>query len=708
MHSRMWIIILMLGSLARVGFSAPRSEKELMMQTHTNRLAQEKSPYLLQHAHNPVDWYPWGEEAFKKARAEDKPIFLSIGYATCHWCHVMEHESFENEEIARLMNKAFVCIKVDREERPDIDKIYMTVCQLMTGSGGWPMTIIMTPDKKPFYAATYIPPEDRFGRMGMRQLIPKIAEVWKNNRKEILKSSTEIAQLLVQQTAQKSGAALDEKVLAKGAAELMQEYDSVWGGFGQKPKFPTPHRLMFLLQRSDKEGVAAVEYTLKKMRLGGIFDQVGFGFHRYSTDAQWLVPHFEKMLYDQALLAFVYTEAYERTKNPFYAQVATEILTYVLRDMTAPNGGFYSAEDADSEGKEGLFYLWTADEINTVLGNDAGLVSTIWNIHVAGNFEDEMVQRRTGKNILHLSKPLLPRDENRLEPLRKKLFNVREKRIHPFKDTKILTDWNGLMIAALAKAGRVLKNESFLNAARSAATFVEKEMQQKNRTLWHRYRDGDKAILGHLDDYAFMIYGLLELYESTFEIRYLEQALAYNKQLELSFIDLPSGGYFMTSTDAEKLIVRPKELYDGAIPSGNSVQMLNLLKLAHLTGQTALEKQAVEVGKAFSHAMERSPSSFSQALVAVQFAQAKTVEIVVVGSRSDPKTQEMLNYISSKYILGKVVLFKDPSEALTLTKLAPFTKSLKQVNGKPTVYLCRNFACEQPITSMEKLKQALQ
>ncbi|MCK4564229.1 MAG: thioredoxin domain-containing protein, partial [Verrucomicrobia bacterium] len=374
------------------------------MHSFTNRLAQEKSPYLLQHAHNPVDWYPWGEEAFEKARADDKPIFLSIGYATCHWCHVMEHESFENEEIAALMNEAFVCIKVDREERPDIDNIYMTVCQMMTGSGGWPMTIVMTPEKKPFFAATYIPPEGRFGRIGMKQLIPRLSDAWENRRDEVLNSASEITAVLGKQTAQGSGAELEPKLLEAGRKELMRRYDKRHGGFGSQPKFPTPHQLVFLLQHGDDEGIAAVEHTLEEMRKGGIFDQLGFGFHRYSTDREWLVPHFEKMLYDQALLAIAYTEAYELTGKEFYAEVAKEILTYVQRDMTAPEGGFYSAEDADSEGEEGLFYVWTAAEMKELLGDDHGFISTAWNIAEAGNFRDEASGKMTGKNIPHLSK----------------------------------------------------------------------------------------------------------------------------------------------------------------------------------------------------------------------------------------------------------------------------------------------------------------
>jgi uncharacterized protein YyaL (SSP411 family) len=677
------------------------------MQTFTNRLAQEKSPYLLQHAHNPVDWYPWGDEAFEKAAAEDKPIFLSIGYATCHWCHVMEHESFESEEIAALMNEAFVCIKVDREERPDIDNIYMTVCQMLTGSGGWPLTIVMTPDKKPFYAATYIPPEERFGRIGMKQLIPRISETWKDRRADILASAEEITAGLGRQTNRGEGAALDPAVLKAGYKELMSQFDSKDGGFGSNPKFPTPHRLVFLLRYGEPEGIAATEHTLKEMFKGGIFDQVGFGFHRYSTDSHWLVPHFEKMLYDQALLAYAYTEAYERTGNELYKEVTEQILTYVLRDMTTPEGGFYSAEDADSEGEEGLFYFWETDEVKSVAGDDFEFVAGLWNIQELGNFKDESTRRFNGKNIPHLSDLPEPKEVTRLAGPREKMFNAREKRVHPLKDTKVLADWNGLMISAFAKAGRAFDNSEYTRAAVRANDFIESKMQMADGRLWHRWREDHTAVAGQLQDYAFMISGLLELYESTFDLRYLEKALAYNEVLSRSFIDQEQWGYFMTADDAEQLIVRPKDLYDGAIPSGNSMQMLNLLKLARLTGRAELEQQAVDTGKAFSGSIEKGPSSFSQALIALQFGAGETVEIVVVGKRGDKDVVQMLDYINSVYKPGKVVLLKDPAEQEKLGELAPFTKGLDMINEKATVYICRNFACERPITTMEQLKASL-
>ncbi|MEN8254540.1 MAG: thioredoxin domain-containing protein [Verrucomicrobiota bacterium] len=677
------------------------------MHRFANRLENEKSPYLLQHAHNPVDWYPWGDEAFERAAKEDKPIFLSIGYATCHWCHVMERESFENEEIAKLMNEAFVCIKVDREERPDIDNIYMAVCQMMTGSGGWPMTIVMTPEKKPFFAATYIPPEERYGRIGMKQLIPRISDAWKNRRAEVLGSANEIMNVLGRQAIRGSGAELGPDLLAEGYGELIGQYDSRKGGFGLQPKFPTPHRLVFLLRHGEKEGIKAVEHTLEEMRMGGIFDQIGFGFHRYSTDADWLVPHFEKMLYDQALLVIAYTEAYELTGKPFYRQVAEEVLEYVMRDMTAPEGGFYSAEDADSEGEEGLFYIWDAEEMKFILGDDHGFVSKLWNISDAGNFRDESTGMLNGNNIPHLSDLPGIEDAKQISALRQKLFDVREKRIHPLKDTKVLADWNGLMIAAFAKAGRAFGEDKYIQVAVKANAFIESEMRQESGKLWHRWREGETAVPGQLEDYAFMIFGLLELYETTLDVQYLETALNYNDILADSFIDGEGGGYFMTADDAEQLIVRPKELYDGAIPSGNSIQMLNLLKLARLTGRSELEEQAVETGKAFGGTIDRSPSSFSQALIALQFAGGESLEIVVTGERGNNEAKRMLEYIDSVYKPGKVVLFKDPMEADRLAEVAPFTREHKMVEGKTTVYICHNFACEQPITSLEELEEVL-
>ncbi len=689
------------------GVFAENPHKDNEMHSFTNRLSQEKSPYLLQHAHNPVDWYPWGEEAFEAAKKQDKPIFLSIGYATCHWCHVMEHESFENEEVADLMNELFICIKVDREERPDIDNIYMTVCQMMTGSGGWPLTIFMTSDKEPFHAATYIPPDQRHGRIGMKQLLPRISQAWYKQREKVLESAGQITRVLEKQNLQGTGTDLNAaRLIAEGHTELMGQYDPRKGGFGLRPKFPTPHRLVFLLRQGGESGIKAVEHTLKEMRKGGIFDQVGFGFHRYSTDTDWLLPHFEKMLYDQALLAIAYTEAYELTENPLYRQVTEEILEYVTRDMTTEGGGFYSAEDADSEGEEGLFYIWNTKELESVLGDETKFVSATWNMVEQGNFRDESTGKMNGLSIPHLSDLLSAEDAERISASRKKLFGVREKRIHPLKDTKVLADWNGLMMAAFAKAGRAFNEGQYVQAAVKANAFVESEMTREDGELWHRWREGHKLVQGNLEDYAFMIFGLIELYETTFEARYLEAALKYNEILTASFVDESGGGYFMTADDAEQLIVRPKELYDGAIPSGNSVQLLNLLKLARLTGRSELEEQATQTSKAFGGMFELSPSNFSQALIALQFAEGETIEVVVVGDRESSETQEILNYINGVYNPGKVVLLKD-ADSKQIEALAEFTKDQGMIDGKTTVYICRNFACERPINSLSELKERL-
>ncbi|MCF7848487.1 MAG: thioredoxin domain-containing protein [Kiritimatiellales bacterium] len=684
------------------------------MHEFTNRLAGEKSPYLLQHAHNPVDWYPWGEVAFAKAKAEDKPIFLSIGYATCHWCHVMERESFENEEIAALMNEAFVCIKVDREERPDIDNIYMAVCQMMTGQGGWPLTVVMTPDRQPFFSGTYFPAESRFGRLGMVQLVPRISKAWKEQREEILKSAGEITGVLAQQDSVSNAEPLSPELLEAGYGELMAQYDPHNGGFGRAPKFPTSHRLVYLMRyghAQDKEdALKAVEHSLTAMRLGGVYDHVGLGFHRYSTDAGWRVPHFEKMLYDQAMLALTYTEAYELSGKEEFAEVAKEILTYVQRDMTAPGGGYYSAEDADSEGEEGLFYIWSAEELMSLLSDDEyTLVSKVWNIGKNGNFRDEASGKSTGQNILFLTEPLSSDQKKMLEPIRQKLFKHREKRIHPLKDTKVLTDWNGLMIAAFARAARVFGSDEYLQSAIVATEFIQNQMQSSGDRLWHRWREGEKAIGGQFEDYAFMIAALLELYETTLDLRFLESAVKYNVVLEALFWDKTVGGYFMTAVDAEELIVRPKNYYDGAIPSGNSMQMLNLLKLARLTGRSELEQRADETGKSFGAMLERSPSSSAQALIALQFAEDEPLEIVLVGKSGAEDTAAMLKTIRSVYRPGKVLLFKDVSTSDgTLEKLAPFTKEQGMVAGKATVYICRNFACDQPINSPGELKKKLE
>jgi uncharacterized protein YyaL (SSP411 family) len=550
-----------------------------------NQLIDEKSPYLLQHAYNPVDWYPWGEKAFNKAEEEDKPIFLSIGYSTCHWCHVMEHESFTNEKVAKLMNEAFINIKVDREERPDIDGVYMTVSQMLTGSGGWPLTIIMTPEKKPFYAATYIPRETRFDRVGMMDLVPQIANYWKTQRKRLETIGENIAQRL---SPRKGGSEeVTEKVLETAFTLLSESYDMEYGGFGSTPKFPTPHNLLFLLRYWKRTGkhkaLEIVEKTLKEMRKGGIYDHIGYGFHRYSTDREWLVPHFEKMLYDQAMQIMAYTEAYQVTKNPAYRRTAEETISYVLRDLTSPDDGFYSAEDADSEGEEGKFYIWSTKELKEILSEIEYLqVKEFYKISREGNYLDEASRKKTGNNILHLES--ITEENETIVKAHGKMFEAREMRIRPQLDDKILTDWNGLMIAALCKAGRAFHVKEYITEAAKAAEFIMERMWNGEKLL-HRYREDEANIAGFLDDYAFTTWAMTELYQSTHMERYLDTAIQINQVLKEKFRD-PEGGFYFTAEDSEKLLTRRKEIYDGAIPSGNSVAFYNLLLLIKGIGVT--------------------------------------------------------------------------------------------------------------------------
>ncbi|HYF02707.1 MAG TPA: thioredoxin domain-containing protein [Patescibacteria group bacterium] len=685
---------------------------------YTNALAQEKSPYLLQHAHNPVNWMPWSEEAFKKAADEDKPVFLSIGYSTCHWCHVMEHESFENEEIAQMMNDTFVCVKVDREERPDIDHVYMAVTQMMTGHGGWPMTVVMTPDKKPFFAGTYFPPRARFGRSGMFELIPKIAEVWKTQRKKISESAEEITSHLKKtMDGVSAGMALGEESLKSAFDVLSKNFDGERGGFGQKPKFPTPHVFLFLLRYWKRSGditaIAMVEKTLQEMRRGGIYDHIGFGFHRYSTDRNWLLPHFEKMLYDQAMLALSYIELYQATHNEDYAQTAREIFTYVLRDMTSPDGGFYSAEDADSEGEEGKFYVWTEAELREILGDsDAEFLKEVFATQPDGNFTEEATGHKTGANILHLAETLeanaiklnLNKDDlkAKIEELRKELFFKRNKRIHPYKDDKILTDWNGLMMVAFARGARVLGNEEYAVAAQKSFEFIKANLF-KNGRLLHRFRDGEATIGGNVDDYAFLIWGLLELYGTTFDIEFLKTAIELNLTMLEHFWDEDTGGLFFTAKDAETLLVRKKEIYDGAVPSGNSVAMLNLLKLAKITGNAELLKKAEQINQAFSPQISRSPSAYTQFLVALDFAVGPSSEIVVVGKETE--TQEFLKELNKMYLPNAVTLLK--TENSGIEEIAEFTKNQMAIAGKASVYICENYACNQPVSSVQEMMELL-
>jgi uncharacterized protein YyaL (SSP411 family) len=688
-----------------------------------NRLIKEKSPYLLQHAYNPVNWFPWGPEAFEQAKKENKPIFLSIGYSTCHWCHVMERESFQDQEAAQLINEAFIPIKVDREERPDIDGIYMNVCQLLTGSGGWPLTIIMTPDKKPFFAATYIPKTSRFGREGLLNLIPRISQMWNLRQEEIVEAAEQVIFSMKKLVTTSKGDMLNHETLDAAFQELLKRFDHENGGFGHIPKFPTSHNFFFLLRywkrKKNGEALGMVEKTLQAMRLGGIFDHIGFGFHRYSTDERWQVPHFEKMLYDQALLALAYTETYQVTKNKQHQKSAQEILDYVLRDMRSPEGGFYSAEDADSEGKEGKFYLWSWEEIDRILENDEPeLVSRVYNVEKAGNFLEQATGRKTGANILYLRKPPneiaadlnISPDEliKRMDAIRAKLFAARQEKARPLKDDKILTDWNGLMIAAFSMAAQVFERSKDLKAAQDAADFILDRLCPQEGKLRHRYREGKAEIDGFVNDYAFLVWGLLELYEATFNTRYLEQALRLNHYLLSHFWDKKEGGLFFTSASSESLFLRQKEAYDGAIPSGNSVAMMNLLRLGRITANPDLEEKASLISRAFSKTVSSSPSAFTQMLVALDFALGPTYEVVITGKSEAKDTKNMIRDLRREFIPNKVVLFHPAEEeSPTIYRLAPFIREQKRLEGKVTVYVCSNYACQQPADDSDHMLQSL-
>ena len=670
-----------------------------------NHLANEQSPYLLQHADNPVDWYPWGKEAFKKARELDRPIFLSIGYSTCHWCHVMEHESFEDDSVAKLLNDSFISIKVDREELPEIDHVYMSVCQAMTGGGGWPLTIVMTPAKEPFFAGTYFPKDKRGGRSGLFQILPMIADAWNSKRQDIMTSVGQVKNYLDQLNSKPAGNNFSTELINRAYDQFRNGFDEEYGGFFRAPKFPSPHNLIFLMRYhhsfDNKIALDMATKTLKQMRLGGIYDHIGFGFHRYSTDRHWLVPHFEKMLYDQAMIAMAYTEAYHITGEDIFAQTAREIFTYVLRDMTASEGGFFSAEDADSEGEEGKFYIWTEQEIKEVLGEDYGKeFNDIFSITTPGNYRDESSGKETRLNIPHL-KNYNTNGSNEFESAREKLFNIREKRIHPLKDDKILTDWNGLMIAALAKAAIVLDEPVYLDAAEKAAEFVLHSISKGERLL-KRYRNGVAALDAHLDDYAFMAWGLLELYEATFSTKYLSQALDLMNIMVEDFWDDKNGGFFLGSDQSEKLIVRSKTAYDGAIPSGNSVAVMNMVKLTRITGNTNWAELAEKTIRAFSEDVNRAPTGYTLMLTGFMFDTQNSKEIVIVGDSRNRNTTKFLHTIRASYAPHKVLLFKDTSVSDNrLEQLANWTSTQNSINGKPTAYVCKNFACNQPTSDLQ-------
>ncbi|MGC9193870.1 MAG: thioredoxin domain-containing protein [Syntrophobacteraceae bacterium] len=682
-----------------------------------NHLAGEKSPYLLQHAQNPVDWYPWGEEPFEKARLEQKPIFLSIGYSTCHWCHVMEHESFEDEEVASILNKAFVCIKVDREERPDIDQVYMNVCQAATGRGGWPLSIFMGQDRKPFYAGTYFPRKSRMGMVGLLELAQKISELWAQDRQELEKISERLSRAIEPGKSLLSHQLPGPGLLETAHKSLAQSFDPVWGGFGKAPKFPGPHNLSFLLRRNwrdpDSDALPMVEKTLLSMRSGGIFDQVGFGFHRYSVDEKWIEPHFEKMLYDQAMLAIAYSDAFLVTGDARYAKVTREIFEYVMREMLSPEGGFYSALDADSEGSEGAFYTWRPEQVSEVLGKDqAAIFCRAYGITGRGNFAD-------GLSILHIAEPFdkladslamsVSELEKLLEALRLRLFNAREKRVHPFKDDKIVAAWNGLMIAALARGAQALGENLYAQAAQRAAHFLLSRMRNDNGRFYRRYRGNEAAVAAYADDYAFFIWGLIELYETVFDVTWLAQAVNLQEEM-IRLFSAPDGGFYFVGNDAEPMIVAEKPLYDGALPSSNSVAAMNLLRLARMTGNAEFEKQADLLLRGLARQVASNPAAFTHLLQALDFAHGPSLEILLAGDLSLPATRKMLEAIKPIYSPNRVLLLKQSGRAgAELAKIAPFTASVPEAprDDSALAYVCQGFSCQNPVKSVSELSAIL-
>ena len=682
-----------------------------------NRLADEKSPYLLQHADNPVNWYPWGEEAFARARAEDKLVFLSIGYATCHWCHVMAHESFEDQEVAALLNENYVAIKVDREERPDLDQVYMAACQALTGQGGWPLSVFLTPEGQPVLAGTYYPKTSRYGRPGFMELLTALADKWRTDRQIVLKSADQLTEAVRGiESGSRPGGLPGPEALEQGYRQLSQNFDSKWKGFGRAPKFPTPHYMNFLLRHGRRHGgqraLEMAEETLAAMRRGGIFDHLGLGFHRYSVDEKWLVPHFEKMLYDQALLAMAATEIYQRNGDDFFAGIVRDIFAYVLRDMTSQDGAFYAAEDADSEGQEGTFYVWRPEEIKSVLGDELGdLFNLCYDVTPQGNFEHglsilntpvgfDKLARRTGLSLEEL--------ETRLAEARERLYEHREKRPKPFKDDKILTAWNGLMIAALAKGAQALGRREYAEAAAKAADFILAELKTPEGVLLRRHRHGEAEIPGFLEDYAFFIWGLIELYEAAYDIRYLEEAVGLAESMLGLFRSDDGGAFYFSGRENEALIARTREAYDGAIPSGNSVAALDLLRLGRLTGRSEFEEAAVEVFKAFSGEITNYPMAHTHMLMALDFLVGPSLEIVIVEGGDREQALELAAPAQRRFNPNKVVLFKPAGdEGRRLSALAPYVEHMKPMDGRAAVYICQNFACQAPTADPADLDAAL-
>ena len=664
-----------------------------------NRLIHETSPYLLQHAYNPVDWFPWGVEAFAKARQENKPIFLSIGYSTCHWCHVMEHESFENNDVAAMMNRYFVCIKVDREERPDIDRVYMTAVQATTGSGGWPMSVWLTPDLKPFFCGTYFPPDARYGRPGFKELLQRVHDVWEANHDAVLAQAGKVAETVGQYATisgdGSQGRALDDAPLQLGFEQFRSSYDEVNGGFGDAPKFPRPVGLNFLFRYFARMNEVAARdmglHTLRAMGEGGMFDQLGGGFHRYSVDERWLVSHFEKMLYDQAQLVSSYVDAYQISHDPFYADIARRTCDYVLRDMTNPDGRFYSAEDADSEGVEGRFYVWTREEIEKILGDRADAFCRAYDVTTDGNWEH-------GLNVLHVALP----EATKLADERTKLFAVREKRVRPHRDEKVLTAWNGLMISALARASQALDEPKYRDAAERAARYL----------VANRLKDGKLTrtakVPAMVEDYAFLGNSLVDLYEADFDLRWLVWATELTDTMLARFYDSKEGGFFQTDGRDPSVIVRAKEDYDGAEPSGNSMAALLLRRLAEFTDRANYRNAADKTLQLFDDHLHKAPSTVPQMLCVLDSYRSKPKQIVIAGKADAADTRAMLRAVRERYLPNAIVIVVDGGDSQkTLTKLLPFLETIKPMDGNATAHVCVNYACQLPTNDRSKLAELL-
>ncbi len=677
----------------------------------SNRLANETSPYLLQHAHNPVDWYPWGPEALERAKADDKPILLSVGYSACHWCHVMERESFENDDIAAVMNENFVCIKVDREERPDVDSIYMTAVQAMTGSGGWPMTVFLTSDGKPFYGGTYFPPEDRGGMPAFPRVLEAVADAYNNRRGEIVSTTTQ----LVQQMSQSNTAAGVEPLTADDLHQafrvLASQFDDKHGGMGLQPKFPQPMTYEFLLRYhhrfQDAKALEMVELTLDKMANGGIYDQLGGGFHRYSTDTFWLVPHFEKMLYDNALLVKLYLHAYQVTGKALYKRVVEETLDYVVREMTHESGGFYAAQDADSEGEEGKFFIWRPEQVESLLGKeDAAVVCSYYGVTPTGNYE--------GRSILHVN--VEPEQfasdhgmsvedfDEILQRSKARLFEARDQRVYPGVDDKILTSWNGLMLEAFALAASVLGRDDFREVAVKNASFLLDEMCQNGRLL-RTHKDGTSKLNGYLEDYAFLVSGLIALHEATFESRWLVEAIGLGREMVELFWDPLSGQFYDTGSDHEELVVRPRDVTDNEIPSGSSMAADVLLRLAVIAGEQDFQRDATTAVRSARELVTRFPSGAGNWACAIDFYLSTPKEVVIVGDGGNGETRQLAYEVFRQWLPNKVLVGKlDGDDALSDL---PLMEAREQIDGRPTAYVCQNYVCQLPVNDQTQLAEQL-